>query len=216
MALMESLTSNFGVVFQGMVGLIGIFLGLGVLGAILAGIWFLYMKWYRYQQYKCLIFYEDALGNTGYKWDRAGVFMDSKTKNKLFFIKGANVGLNPDNIPFIKEGKKRIVWLFQSSLKGFSYIRPYVGNPGLHLDYGEIDLNWGTNTYERVKRSLMKAGFMQYLPYIIWAVTVIGMLILFVNLFKQLGTFATVAQATREAAVALKEAAAAQAGVMPG
>ena len=133
----------------------------------------------------------------------------------LFRSKNANVGLNPDNIPYLMEGRKKIIWLFQSALKSFSYIKPYVGNPGLHLNYGEVDVNWGTNTYERVKKSLMKAGFMQYLPYLIWAITVIGMLILFVNLFKQMGTFATVSQATREAAEALRDAARLQAGIMP-
>jgi dipeptidyl-peptidase-4 len=37
--------------------------------------------------------------------DVGGVFVDTKTNNKRFYLKNSDVGLDPDNIPFILNGK---------------------------------------------------------------------------------------------------------------
>lgn len=161
----------------------------------------LYLRWKQYQQFEIEIWQQDGLGKFNVKYDKGGIFVDPKTKNKRLFIKKHKVGLDPDNVPYMPSpsGKKKVL-LLQTGLKNFRYIKPTISGQGLGFEVGEEDVNWAINAYERQKKTFGQSMIMQLLPFLIIAFVSIIILILFINLFK-------VAPDLKDAAVALKEAA---------
>lgn len=171
---------------------------------------YLYLKWKQYQQFDIEIWQKDGLGQLNIKYDKAGIFVDSKTKNKRLFLKTHKVGLDPDNVPYMPSaGKRRKILLLQTGLKNFRYIKPSMTMDSLSFIVGEEDVNWAINSYERQKRIFGDSWLAQYLPFMIIGFVSIIILILFINLFK-------VAPDMRDAAVALKEAAQAMAQAKAG
>lgn len=150
---------------------------------LIAGVWF-YLRFKRYSQYKCVIWGRDGFGQITEGVDKAGVFIDKKTGNKRLYLKKGNVGLQPDNIPYIQSGKDRIVYLLNTGLKNYKYIRPNFDIEHFTFEVGEEDVNWGVNAYERVKKSFGTSLLMQLLPFIAIAFTVIIILIMFIYFFK--------------------------------
>jgi len=181
---------------------IGIMLlgGLLACGLIGGGLWF-FLKQKRYKQYKCVIWERDGFGQLTETYDKAGIFVDKKTNNKRFFMKKANVGLNPDNIPYIP-GKSKIVYMLRTGLKNFHFIKPNVSNPTINLSIGEEDVNWAINAYDRQKRLFNQNMLMQYLPFIALAFTSIIILIIFIYFFKDFAVLKDVAIALRDASLA--------------
>lgn len=157
------------------------------------------LNWYRYQQFKCVIFKRDALGQIEQLHDTAGIFVDSKTNNKRFFLKRNKVGLCPDNVPVIS-GRKRTVYLMQHGLKNFRFIKMDIGD-NFNLNIGEEDVNWAINAYERQKKLFSQSMFMQLLPFIAIAFTSIIILIIFIYFFKEFSSL-------REFAIVMKDVAA--------
>jgi len=170
---------------------------LNVTVAILSGVVLLGLGWIgivsyqkkvaRYQQFNCVIWQNDGFGQITEKYDKAGIFVDDATKNKRLYLKKANVGLSPDNIPFIPaaRGKKK-VYLLQTGLKNFKYIKPNISSDLIHFTVGEEDVNWAINTYERGKKLFSQSWIAQYLPFIILAFVCLIILVLFMSLFKQI------------------------------
>jgi len=180
---------------------IGIMIFVGItLAAIIGGGLWLYLKYRRYSQFRCVIFEKDGLGQVHQKIDGAGIFTDKKTKNKRFFMKKNQVGLNPDNVPFIKTGKTQTVYLMQNGLKNFHFINMNVTDKKFNVTVGEEDVNWAINAYERQKKLFSSSLLMQLMPFI--ALTFVSMIILiiFIYFFKEFSTL-------REFAVVMKEAA---------
>lgn len=140
----------------------------------------------RFNQFKVIIWEKDGLGNVAQKPDRAGIFVDPVTRNKRFFIKGANVGLEPDNIPYVQMGKHKFVYLVRTGLMNYRFIKPTIAKEILTFDVGEEDVNWSINAYERQKAVLMAKKWLQYLPYISLAVVSFVILIIFIYFFKEL------------------------------
>lgn len=160
-----------------------IFIGIIVIGYVL------YQRSLgRYKHFKCIIWQKDGFGQLTQKYDKAGIFVDPDTKNKRLFLQKANVGLNPDNIPFIPAGKTRIIFLLQTGLKNFKYIRPVIEDKYINLTVGEEDVNWAINAYDKSKKLFQQSWIMQYMPFIILAFVCMIILILFMYLFKQFGT----------------------------
>ena len=193
-------------------GMFIVLLLFGVLfvGGFAAVATWLFTKWKQYQQFEIEIWQRDGLGQLNVKYDKAGIFVDSKTKNKRLYLKGHNVGLDPDNIPYMpSSSKKRKILLLQTGLKNFRYIKPIITGEMLSFVVGEEDVNWAINSYERQKKIFGDTWLAQYLPFMIIAFVSIIVLILFINLFK-------VAPDLKDAAVALKEAAQAMAQVRSG
>lgn len=173
-----------------------------VVGGTIAMVAYMMMQRKRYGQYICEIFSRDGTGHIVRTFDKAGVFVDNKTKNKRFFLKKANVGLSPDKIPYIQgEDKSKKVFLLQTGLKNFHFIDFQIDNPSITLSVGEEDVNWAINAYERQKKLFQQSMLMQLLPYIALAFTSIIILVIFIYFFKDFATL-------KEMAIAMKEAAA--------
>lgn len=179
-----------------------------LLGIISFAIWFV-RKQRKYSEYKCVIWEQDAFGQTKETYDTAGIFVEKKTDNKLFFLKKSKVGLNPDSVPVVpaKKGRK-VVYLVRYGLKDFRFIKPSIAmNPGVSFVVGEEDLNWAINSYMRAKNRFNISILLQYLPFILLAFVSIIILIMFIYFFRQFGVL-------KDVAIALENAAMASSGVI--
>lgn len=171
-----------------------------IIGGVVLGVVLLLLRQKKYSEYKCVIWEKDGFGQLVQKIDSAGVFVDKKTKNKRFFMKRANVGLNPDNIPYIS-GRSKTVYLYRTGLKNFQFIKPVIkDNPGVSFSVGEEDVNWAINSYERQKKLFQNNVLLQYLPFIALAFVSIIILAIFIYFFKEFDTLKEVAVAMKESA----------------
>jgi len=175
------------------------------------GLIYAILKWKKYKQFDCRIWEKDGFGQWRETTDGAGIFVDKKTQNKRFFLRKNNVGLEPDNVPYIPAGGRKVVYLLCTGLKNFRFIKINVGNPNITLDVGEEDVNWAINAYERQKKIFNRDLFMQYLPFAILAFVCVIILIIFIYFFKNFDVLKDVAVALKEAA---KEMARAKAGTV--
>ena len=167
----------------------GAVIALLVIMAIIVIGWLLYDKHIRrYQQFKCIIWQKDGFRQLTQKYDDAGIFVDKDTQKKRLFLKRARVGLSPDNTPFITGGKKKTIYLLQTGLKNFKYIKPVISDGHIKFSVGEEDVNWAIFDYEKQKKKFAQSWIVQYLPFIILAFVCLIILILFMYLFKQFST----------------------------
>lgn len=183
-----------------------VLIGLVAFGGIVGlGVW-VYKKHIQYNEYICRIWRKVGSGQYLETFDKAGVFVDPKTKNKRLFLKKNNVGLDPDQIPFIP-GKKgaKIIYLLQTGLKNFHYIDVNIDNPAITLSVGEEDINWALNAYERQKKTFFQNKLMQLLPYIMFAVSVIAILALVIFVLNKFSVLSDVATSLDSAARALAQ-----------
>lgn len=183
-----------------------IIISIVVAGGLLLLALFLYFKWKRYREYSCIIWEKDGFGQMKQTSDRAGIFVDGRTKNKRLFLKNANVGLDPNNVPYVQQGGSKFIYLLRTGLKNFQYIRPVIGNPAITLTVGEEDVNWAVNAYERQKRLFAQNIFMQYLPFIALAFVSIIILVIFIYFFKEFSTLKALGSSMSEAAKAIAQA----------
>jgi uncharacterized membrane protein len=168
-----------------------------------------YTKWKMYSEYDVRILEKNAYDQWGESKDSAGVFTDPKTNNKRFFLKKSNVGLDPDNIPYITTpssfGVKKIVYLARTGLKNFRFVTPtvQVNSPvSLNLIVGEEDVNWAVNAYERQKKLFANSMLMQLLPFIALAFVSIIILIIFIYFFRNFDKLVSMSLHFKEAIIA--------------
>ena len=95
----------------------------GSFGGLIGWIFF---RWKKYSQFTCVVWGRDGFGQLSETSDTAGIFVDRKTKNKRFFLRWGNVGLDPNNVPYVKRGKKKIVYLLKKGLKNYCFINPII------------------------------------------------------------------------------------------
>ena len=179
--------------------------GLIFIGGVCFGLFLLVRRRKQYNQFKCIIWGRDAFGQLTETTDKAGIFVDAKTKNKRFFLKKAHVGLNPDNVPYIQSGKVKIVYLLRTGLKNFQFIRPLIAD-NFTIDVGEEDVNWAVNAYERQKKVFGSSMLLQYMPFIVLAFVSIIVLVIFMNLFKKFDVLGEIAASMSQAATAMAQA----------
>ena len=171
------------------------------------------LKGKRFNEYKVIIYSEDGLGQIIQKNDSGGIFVDSKTKNKRFFIKGAKVGLEADNFPYLMGNKgQKTVYLLQTGLKNFRFIKINIDIPKVELKVGEEDVNWALNDFDRSLKMFSTDKLMQYMPYIIIAFVSIFILVLFIYFFKDFDKLVTMSANFKEAMMYGAQAAANNAG----
>lgn len=188
----ESLTGGL---LKTIINIIVIMVGLAFVG----GATWLYYRWKRYKEYRCTIWKRDSSGNLNENYDKAGIFVDHKTKNKRFFLQKSNVGLDTDNIPYIVSGNHKVVYLLQTGLKNFHFIKPVVSDPNITLTVGEEDVNWAVNAYERQKRLFQQSWLDKYLPFMLLAFVSLIILTMFIYFFKDFAVLKDVAIALKEA-----------------
>ena len=177
-----------------------------VVGGLMGVATFAYLKWRRFQGFVCKVFERDGFGQMKLLNDKAGIFVDNKTKNKRFFMKKFAVGLEPDNIPYIQDGKRKVVYLLRTGLKNFHFIKFNIRNPDVYLTVGEEDVNWAINAYERQKKMFSQSLLMQLLPFMLIAFVSIIILVMFIYFFKEFATLKEMAQAFAEASKAIAQA----------
>lgn len=179
-----------------------------LIGGAMIGATLLYLKWKKYNEFECIIYQRDGFGQLCQKKDRAGIFVDAKTKNKRFFLKKSNVGMDPDHVPFISSSRgKKTVYLLQTGLKNFHYINLTIpASNNFKLTVGEEDANWAINAYERQKKLFSQSLLMQLMPFIALAFVAVIILTIFIYFFKDFDVLATVATELKGAAQAIAQA----------
>jgi len=150
--------------------------------ALVGGVLYVLLKMKRYD-YTVVIFEKDGFNQPIKSSDMGGIFVDSLTKNKLFYLKKNNVGMKPDNIPYIQDTKgHRIVFLKRLGLKNFAFISfREMFDEESKIIVGEEDVNWAVNAYDRQKATFGTSTFERVLPFlglIIMGVLIIGMVYL--------------------------------------
>lgn len=208
MAISDAINSFGGIALNIVITIVLMIVSVGV---IIFAFWYI-RRLKRYSQFVCRIFERDGFGQlVEAKSDKAGIFVDGKTKNKLFFLKKNNVGIDPNNVPYIQRGSKKIVYLLKTGLKNFHFIKlnfNFHPNPGLSaaFDVGEADVNWAVNAYAREKKIFLEGWLAKYGPLLGLFFISIIILIMFIFLFKNIGVLARVANAFRDAAQAFAQA----------
>lgn len=187
---------------------IGNLLGFGLLLIVLIvvvtagfGLYWLYMNWRRYKEFRVVVWENDGFGHLQENYDEAGIFIDRATNNKRLFLKKYNVGLNADKIPYVPcaQGIKK-VYLVRDGLKNFRFIKPEIEGQFMDFSVGEEDVNWGLNSYERGKRIYSKNTLLQYLPWIVMGLVCVIILIIFIYFFREFAVLKDVALAFKDAA----------------
>lgn len=179
-----------------------------VVVAVVAVIWGFsaVSKWRRYRQFVVRVWEKDGFGQLQESGDVAGIFVERKTGDKRFFLKRYNVGLTPDNIPYLPHGGKKVVMLYRNGHKNFHFIRPDVSDERIVLKVGEEDVNWGLHAYEKQKKMFTLDSLMAYMPFIALAFVSIIILIIFIYFFREFDTLQAVAVALQGAADSMAKA----------
>jgi hypothetical protein len=168
-----------------------------------------YFKSKRYKEYTCIIWSRNGFGQLQQHLDHAGVFMDRKTNNIRLFLKNANVGLCPDDIPSLPGSKgQKYIYLYRKGLKNFFFLKPDVQMDFVNIKVGEEDVNWAVNSYEKAKKLFTSNMLLQYMPFIALALVSIIILVMFIYFFKDFKVLKEVAQALQAAAEAMRSASA--------
>lgn len=203
----SNIGSLFGTIFRAL--LWGSILGIiGMFGFIL---WRSAQK-KRLYNYLVEIYYQEPGSQAVMKkLDFAGVFTKKKTGLKRLYLMKHNVGLNPDNVPFIfTEKGKRLVTLWQSGLKNFRFVNPTMtSNPGFVMNVGEEDVNWAIASYHEWKERLQFQDWLQKHGHILlWSITIVGSLFIMWFITSKFDVMGGIAQAMLQAAQALRDASA--------
>lgn len=175
--------------------------------AFIGGITWWVIRWRRFTEYQCRIFEFDGLDQLRAKTDGAGVFVDKATKTKLFFLKRGRVGLNPDSIPYVTEGKKKVVYLLKTGQKNYVYLKFKLRKDLLKIKpVGEEDVNWAINDYTKSKKIFQNTLLIQLIPYMAIAFVSIIILVIFIYFFKEFSSLSAMADSLSEAAKAIRDA----------
>lgn len=144
--------------------------------------------------------------------DFGGVYKDWKTKTRLFFLKKNKVGLNPDVIPYMQMGKKKVVFLFQTGLNRFHYMKLKPQADGLKYKVGQEDTNWAKLEFEKSKKTFQSSLLMQILPYLAVGITAMIIMIMVIYVLKRFDVLKDVAITLKETAQILQQT---NSGVIP-
>lgn len=169
-------------------------------GAVIGIVW-LYLKRRRYD-YKVIYYNSDGVtGGT----DQGGIFVDRKTKSKMFWLKNANVGLNPDKVPWRLINGKKVVELVRYGVKNFRFVDNSGIADGLEAEVGEEDVNWAILDYEKQKTIFGHSLLREMLPYIAIAFTGMVILIMVFIVMNKLDVFNEAADKLVQAAQILRD-----------
>jgi len=198
-------------IFGGFVTIGGGILIVIILAVMASVVWYFISQAKRYGQFICVIFSKDAFGNAIREFDKAGIFLDKSTNMKRFFMKKANVGLDPDKVKYImsSNGKQKFVYLRKYGPKNFAFydLTTLLVNDNPELKVTEQDVNWALQEFRKHKSLDNKNFWNMYGTYIIWGFAVISTLVLFALLVQKFEVLQGIANSLNNAAIAIKEAA---------
>lgn len=186
-------------------------IALGLVAVAIIGVAaYLYMNKKRYdeQGYKVIIYSQDGFGQIIQRTDKASIFVDKITKNKRLYVKGAKVGLEADNFPYVMGDKgKKTVYLLQTGLKNFRFIRINIDVPKVELKVGEEDVNWAINEFDRaIKMFETKSFLKEWGGMIALVICVFAILILMIFVLKKFDVLQEVAKSLENAAASMASA----------
>lgn len=156
------------------------------------------------RKWDVMIIYLNKDNTTG-GFDKGCFDVDKKTNNKLFYVKRANVGLCPDNVPIKLIGNKRVVFLARYGLKNFRFINWNMKDLDLKAQCTEEDVNWALQAYEKQKHVFQSKGLAEYLPYIALVIVAVVILIMIIYVLNKLDVMKDVAAHLDNAAQVLSE-----------
>lgn len=142
--------------------------------------------------------------------DKGGIFMDKKTKNRIFVLKKFKVGMMPDNIPYYINSKgKKIVEVLQLGLKSFRYLdKPKIvanSQTALYYNVQDQDLAFAINTIENVKQYKKQTWLQQLAPFIGMAFVFLLIVVSLYFIFKNISVLKDVAESFNQAAQTFRE-----------
>lgn len=139
-----------------------------VIGTIIFAVW-RFLQWKKYREFVVLILEEDEFGQMNVKFDSAGIFVDGRSNQKKFFLRGANVGLKIDDLKYApcKDGKKLVmIQKFKGSDPKYVYYSVDRKTESVSFGMTEEDLNWGLAMYDRAQNTFeWKNKLLQYAPW---------------------------------------------------
>lgn len=192
---------------QSAVGLIVLIVAVLILVAIVVAFTLMILSARKYKQFNVVIWQKDGFGQFVQKYDEGGIFIDKKTGNKRLFLRHANVGLTPDNIPYLPTSKgAKFIYLLQTGLKNYKFLKPNISGDFINFTVGEEDVNWALNDYEAQKKRFNSNWLEKYLPYIMLGLVSMVMLIMFVYLFNKLALISEIAGEMKKVAELLVQA----------
>ena len=184
----------------------------GIMFAVSMGAIYAAAYWYnRKKRYNYIVrvFNRDATGNVVQQPDdKGGIFLDKKTNYRLFLLRKYKFGLDPDEIPYLITSRgQKIVYLLQSGLKNFQFLKPSVsGNPGLVFNVQDEDVAWAVNAYERHKKAFQQNLLQQIMPILGMAFVFMLIVVSLYFIFKNFGTLGDTANAFNAAAAEFTKA----------
>lgn len=197
MATIESVASSG-------LNLVFILVTIVFVGALIgATVWFI-GKQLRFKEYDCYIWQHDGFGHLRQRFDKAGIYTDKKTDHKLLFLKKSNVGLKADNIPYVPTGKGKAVFLLQTGLKNFKFIKPELKEDHVKLSIGEEDINWALHEFKKDKVAFDQKGILQILQLMLPIFALIVVMIVAIQLIKKFDVLVYISDRIVEAAAILQ------------
>lgn len=156
----------------------------------------------RYGQFSCVIWEKDSLGNRIEKIDKAGIFLDKKSGNKLFRSWKYKIKVDPDLVHYHYKGNNKVAYFLQTGINVFKPVKINISdNPGITYKLGEVDINWGLDEFNRYARIYQTQSlFLQYLPYMMVAVAGIIIIIMIYIVLQKFDVLASVAESLKAAA----------------
>jgi hypothetical protein len=166
------------------------------------GLFLVYNWWKKFQQYSVIVFEKDSFGKVHAQHDKAGVFVDKVTNYKLLFLQKRKIGLSCDDIPFVPMEKgRRCIFLVKTGEKNYRFVHVNFSLDKINFMVGEEDFNWAENAWERVKKTFGNKNFLEkYGPYILFSITIVIIMIIFIYFFKNFEVLKEVAVAFQKAA----------------
>jgi len=172
----------------------------------------------KYSKYTIRVWFKDGNGQWNLRRDKAGVFVDKKSNSRRLWLKKGKVGLSADDIPFIYENNKKVIYLLMIGEKNYRYIRHNISDKGLTYQVGEEDVNWAIAEFDR-QQKILKGNFEQMafmIGLIVVCVAIVMLMIIYGNNWVEIITKGqeVAAQSAESIAKAAEYLAQANSGVM--
>lgn len=154
------------------------------------------------------IFSFDAFGRPIQENTKGGIFVNTKTKHKRFWLKKYKaMNLDPDKIKPVPTGKGKVVYLVRYSEKDWRYLNMNLSpNPGFSIDIGEQEVNWWLSEKARWEKIIFPDKLLAWLPWIGLFFIGIIFIIVVVTIFNKFEVFEAISTNIASAAESMAQA----------
>lgn len=167
----------------------------------------IFIRYQRKYNYLVQIWTADSDGNIiDEEMDKAGIFVDRKTKAKHFWLKKHKKGLQCDNVPYRRYKNTKIVTLLHLANGSYRVVDPKIRADKLVFNISEEDVNWAIYDYEKQKKKYAEDPWAKWIQLGTFALVVVAILILMILLLQKFEYLAEIAHTMDHAATVLAEA----------